>query len=423
MKRILLLLTIATAVVMPSRAQYEYSRDVTRAGGTDVTPTIQVTVMADDKKELQEKAILSVLDTYIFYGIEGLDNGSPKADESVRDDHYEFFRRVYNNKNTYGMYVCNIRETVKPRRNDIGLQQAVYTMTLNKRSFDRVLENEGFIKKQPVVNKPLQILPSIMVVPYRKSGENYRDLLDNSAALRAAVSKVQDMFQENGYTTVDFIGKLEAAERDIQFAKDDADSFAAQLIRNSGADIYVVVDASYMKRNYDYRLDLYLKAYYTANGNIVASKDASANGNYGLASLCKAAIHRAGKEFMDTINEKFRGTSSARGSGQSGQSAKLVVTVNGESALTLDTEVGDDGFTLADYIRNYVKKNAKAHKMSGLAPELMTFDTIIIPETDKKGNTVDVTDFASALARFIKGKGVSCTYIIDGLTMRLTVSD
>jgi len=411
----------------PTQAQFEYSREVARTGGTDSAPMIRVTVMANDKKELQDKAILSVLDSYIFTGIEGLNESKPIADESVREKHYEFFRRVYNNKNTYCMYVSNVKETVKARRNEMGLQQAVYTMTLNKRSWDKVLENEGFIKKEREPLPP-QVMPSIMVVPYRKSGENYRDVLDGSPAMRTAVSKVQDQFQENGYTTIDFIGRLESAERDWQFAQDDADSFSAQLIRNSGADIYVVVDVAYQKLSYQDRIDLYLKAYFTSNGNIVANKDAYAKGNYGLASLCKSAAYRASKEFMEVINKTFsKGSGNGNGIRNAGtadgQSAKLIITVAGDSGLTLSSEIGEDGFALSDYIRNYVKKNAKAHKMGGLTPELMTFDTIVIPTHNKKGETVEVVDFASALSRFIRTKGVNCTYIIDGLTMRLTVSD
>lgn len=416
MKKVLAILFLLAAIV-PARAQWEFSQDVVRVGGSDIAPQVRVTVMANDKKQLQEKALLSVLDTYVFSGIEGIDDGKPKAKESERASHDRFFRNIYGSRSKYAIYVREPKETVKARRNEMGLQQAVYTITFNKNAFDKALTNEGLIG---TITEPpeTEILPTIMVVPYRKSGENYRDVLDNSPALRVAVSKVQDMFSEHGYTTVDFVGRLEATERDLQFAMDDADSFATQLIRNSGSDAYVVVDGSYVKGRPNNRLNLYLKAYYTADGRVIASKDATVSSPYELASLCKTAVHRCSAEFMETINKWFDNQIQP-----SGTYAKLVVTVAGNSGVSLDTEVGDDGFTISDYIRNYVKKNAKTYKVGGISPELMTYDAIVIPQRNKKGETVEMTDFATALTKFIRTKGVNCTYIIDGMAMRLTISD
>lgn len=419
MKKVLAILFLLAAIV-PARAQWEFSQDVVRVGGSDIAPQVRVTVMANDKKQLQEKALLSVLDTYVFSGIEGIDDGKPKAKESERANHDRFFRNVYGSRSKYAIYVREPKETVKARRNEMGLQQAVYTITFNKNAFDKALTNEGIIAtKKRDTEQEMKILPTIMVVPYRKSGENYRDVLDNNPALRVAVSKVQDMFSEHGYSTVDFTGRLEAAERDMQFAMDDADSFASQLIRNSGGDAYVVVDGSYIKGRPNNRLNLYLKAYYTADGRVIASKDATVSSPYELASLCKTAVHRCSAEFMEAINEWFEKPAGT----DNGSYAKLIVTVAGNSGISLDSEVGDDGFTISDYIRNYVKKNAKTYKVGGITPELMTFDAIAIPKYNKKGEVVEVTDFAAALTRFIRTKGVNCTYIIDGMAMRLTISD
>lgn len=425
MKRFNLLILLCLICVGPALAQFEYSREMVRSGGTDERPTLRVRVMANDKKELQEKAILSVLDAYIFYGIEGVGTGKELINEHDRDKHYEFFRRVYKNKMKYGLYAVDVKETQKAHRNDVGLQEAVYTLTLNKAAWDKALENEGIIKKNVKVEIAPEILPSIMVIPYRKNGETFREVLDRAPHIRVAISTIQNLFDEHGYETVDFIGLLESRERDGQFAQDNADSFATQLIRAGGTDIYVTVDGTrIMMGRGEERVDLFLKAMYTANGKVLANKEASARSSHGISSLCKAAIHRCGDEFMKTINEKFRSmTGQGDGANAGTQNAKLVVTVDGNSTIDLDTEMGDDMFTIGDYIRQYIKKNARGAKMAGATPLLMQYDTLLIPTVNKKGETVEVTDFANALTKFLRSKGVGCTRIIDGLTMRITISD
>lgn len=426
MKRLCLISFLCLIYINPLLAQFEYSREIMRSGGSDERPTLRVSVMANDKKELQEKAVLSALDAYIFYGIEGVGTGKELINERDRDKHYEFFRRVYKNKMKYGIYAVDVKEIRKAKRNDVGLQEAVYTLTLNKAAWDKALENEGIIKKDVAVEIAPEIMPSIMVVPYRNAGETFREVLDRAPHIRVAISVIQNLFDEHGYETVDFIGLLESRERDGQFAQDNADSFATQLIRSGGTDIYVTVDGT--RRNitpYEERVDLFLKAIYTANGKVLANKESWARSGHGISSLCKAAIHRCGDDFMRVINEKFKSmTGTADGNSKGGtQNAKLVITVDGNSTIDLDSEVGDDMFTIGDYIRQYIKKNARGAKMAGTTPLLMQYDTILIPIHNKKGESVEVTDFANALVRFLRSKGVGCTRIIDGLTMRITISD
>ena len=383
-----------------AQAQDEFSRDVTYLSGKDNFVTVQVTAQAMDKKNVEAMACKSVLDTYLFSGIEGVGTGMPKLDAGAANLHRDYFRTLYARK--YTVFANMPVKVVKPKKNMAGVFEGTYNVTFKQAAFDRDLCTNNIISCGV---EPVQ-LPTIIVVPFRKDGESYRTILDNDPNIRIAISKVQTAFRKAGYTTIDFIAKLESAERHNNFTQDNADSFATQLIRNSGSDIYVSVDCSFVENYRSNHVSLALKAYYSATGNITASATSSYDGKLPFDRCCVGAIHRVMTDFIKQI--KWPPTKIE---------SRLAVGIDSESMLTLESVIGNQGATVAEEIRAWVKKNAKSFHQQGLTDTEVIFDTIILPDD------CDSTDFAIKLAQHLRKQGVSAKYTIDGLSIYITVSD
>ncbi len=396
-----LLITLLLSIVsFAANAQYEYSNSITHISGSDNNIILQVAVQAHDKKELEPMACKSIVYAYLFNGIPGVGDGEPLLDDNDSRLHAAYLRALFDTK--YTVYANMPRKIDGPRKNTAGMQEATYQIKFHKSAFDKDLMAYNLI--QGGETKPE--LPSIMVVPFRQDGQSYRQILDSKPEIRLAISKVQTAFSQAGYTTIDFIAKLEAAERHSDFTSDNADSFAAQLIRNSGSDIYVSVDCSVIKTYNNIHVGLAMKAYYSANGNITASATSSYDGNSTIDRCYIGTIHKAMPELLRQI--KWPPTKI---------DSKLTIGVGAESMIDLDHVFEQTGTTIAEEIRSWVKKNARAFHQQGLSSTEIIFDSITMPKD------CDSTDFAMKLAQYLRRKGISAKYTIDGLSIYITITD
>jgi len=89
--------------------------------------------------------------------------------------------------------------------------------------------------------------PKIMVIPYVKSGEDLRTILERDVNKRIALTKIKESFDSRGFTTVDFVAKLKAAKDNNIFTSNSQTDIKAQIVQMSGADIYVEAEVDVNK--------------------------------------------------------------------------------------------------------------------------------------------------------------------------------
>lgn len=405
-------------------AQNEFSRDVTLISTGGPTITVRSTAVSTDKKLVVPTAVKSAIDTYIFSGIEGVGDGKPVVEESARQEHSYYFDRLYN-QNRYAVFVKSAVEQEKPKKNSLGLWEATVTVTLYRDAIDRdLLQNK--VRKQKTSEVSAEevsesgINPTIMVVPYKNDYETYRDVLARDADKRIAVGKVQEEFNNIGVETIDFDAKYNAALRANEMEYDNADSFDTQLIKNSGADIFVSVDiVKQMIRGGSGSVALSLKAYQTSTGRLLASKTSNFSGRTTFDRLCVGAIHKVSKEFLAGVVESLA-KDITRGS-----SVVIRVGVDGNSYRSLDDEVGNEEFGISDYIRSWVRKNAVGGRFhqQGRTSTSLILDQVQIPNTNKAGDPQDANDFAVRLSRYLRKIGVNNTNRVDGNTIYISITD
>ena len=264
------------------------------------------------------------------------------------------------------------------------------------------------------------VLPTIMVVPYKREGETYSSVLESDYDRRIAVAKVQSGFESRDITTVDVEAKLNAVRRNAQFGANDADSNDKQLLMNSGADVYVVVDLHKDVNEQGARVSLIMKAYETSSGSILSSKDAITR-RFTTAStdqLCSYAVEDNVGAFLDDICKNF--TKQASG----GKRVALQFAIDGSSAASMSDRVGPDDYPLSNMIRQWVRKNAYQGKfhLQGVVDESMIFDYVMIPPKDKDGLLMDAAQFGFVIEAWLNDEvGVPCMSRVDGTTIYITI--
>lgn len=380
------------------------------------------TASSSEKKQAIPMAVKSAIDTYLFAGIQGVDDGKPILKESDRSTHSYYFDRLYEN-NRYAVF-AKPTDSPKPKKNALGLWEVTVTVLLYKDALDRdLLQNNmrqpeaSEMSAEEVSNNGIN--PSIMVVPYKQEYETYQQILSHDSDKRIAISKVQEEFRSIGVTTVDFEAKYNSALRSNEFEYENASSFDDQLIKSSGADIYVSVDI--IKRNTGSKgsVSLTLKAYETATGNLLSSQISNYSGTTSFDRLCVGAIHKISEEFLAEVVESLAKNINR------GTSITLRVGIAEGSYRTLNDVIGNDGFVISDYIHTWLRKNAVngSFRQQGKTDLSMIYDEIQIPNKDENGTPQDANDFAMRLARYLRKLGLNVSNRLDRNTIYITIED
>lgn len=401
MKKLFFSLLTMIYAAMPLAAQDDYNSQIDYISGSGNNVVLMVTAQADDKKQVEVVAGKSVVSAFLFHGIQGVGTGEPVIDEQTRRLNNDYFLSLFRAR--YTVYIANIQKIAGPKKNAVGVFEGTYQLVFKQ---DALMQNlySNEILQRP--GPPKAQLPSIMVVPYRRQGESFRSILDRNPYIRMAINKVQSEFAQAGYPTVDFIAKFDETERHNQFTSDNADSFASQLIRNSGSDIYVTVDFNVEKGYSQNDVSLALKSYYTSSGSVIAAVNSSYKGSTTVDRCCVGAIHKVKNEFLRMI--KWPPTN---------VETRLTIGVSGESSLSLHDMAGNTGQTIIMLVRNWVKNNVKEYHQQGFSDTELIFDRVTLPKA------LDSTDFAMNLIQYLKTKGISATPTIDGQSIYITLTD
>ncbi|WP_316749658.1 DUF6175 family protein [Pedobacter gandavensis] len=259
----------------------------------------------------------------------------------------------------------------------------------------------------------------IMVVPYNKQDENIQTVLDDNPAIRTAVSKVKEAFDQRGWSTVDFVANLRAAQANSAFTADRQSNFKSELLSGSGADFYVQVDVQNSTDDSGTNITLNVTAFETHTGASFSNQTAS-SGRFAtndVEKLITKAFEKMQEEFMNTLMVK---TDEIRDIGRA-----LVIHFNLDEncAIDFDSEIGNGAF-LNEAIEEWVSANAFRGRanLAGIVENKMVFDEVRIPlfdqETDKPYNP---NKFANEIIRFLKSKNLSGTRNVKGQSLFITI--
>lgn len=420
-KRLVIILG-CLSVFFSSWAQ-AYSNDVELIETKKQTVVVRTSGIHAKKKEAQDMAVKSAFYTYFILGIPGLNHDKPLLGREGSSQHPDYWHRFFE-EGRYNNFVRSVTPVGEPERlSSKDYKATVKLEFLAEALYADLVYNKMVEKsadKTTLEETAEQIaLPTVMVVPYRKNGETFADILQGDVDKRVAVTAVQKGFTEKGVSTVDFETKYRAIQRSALYETGTATSLDKELLQNSGADVYVEVDLEKDITAAGSRVILNLKANETASGVNLAAETYSSNRFRTTATdrLCYYAVKDVLGNFLKEIS-----TAMAKKIDK-GNTIVLHVAIAEGATMDMDTEVGDDGFPLSDMLRMWVKKNSKNGKfhVQGSNREKIVFDQLQIQNKGTEGDMLDANDFALSLFTYLKRKDIACEKKVDGSTVYITI--
>ena len=259
----------------------------------------------------------------------------------------------------------------------------------------------------------------IMVVPYNKSDEDIRTVLDENPYIRSAVSKVKESFDQRGWSTVDFVANLRAAESNAAFTMDRQSNFKSGLITGSGADIYVQVDTHVSTDDSGTSINVVLTAFETHTGASFSNKTGS-SGKFKTTDyekLIDRAFDQISEEFLNNLMVK---TDEIR---EIGRAIILHFNLDEGAEIDFDAEL-DNGEFLNEAIEDWVGLNAYKGRanLAGIVENKMVFDEVRIPLFDQEtGRPYNPNRFANEVIRFLRSKNITATRNVKGQNLFVTI--
>ncbi len=419
MKTRLILWGLLSVCAIHLTAQELYSNEVICVKADDNLAVITAAGISDKKKEVYNMALKSIFNAIFLNGIDGVENGQPLIG---KEDSY-YMSQFFGSR--YMLFVKDYETVGEPVRQPSKLYKGTVTARVLLGALKKDLIRNKLMEKSQEDRSMKEIreqiaLPTIMVVPYKRNDRNsYATILKNDFDLRIAVSTVKDGFVKLGVKTIAAEGKLEGTLRASEWESKNADSNDKQLLMNSGADVYVIVDLQKdISATAGSRVSLIMTARETATGMDLASRKSWTNRfrTTDVDKLCAYAAQDVLDGFLKDISKEF-----AR-KVEHGNTVVLRVSLADNAINTMNSRINGNT-TLSAYIRNWVRKNAQGgrYHIQGAVDDSLIFDSVQIPAKDSDGLPLDCITFADNLVNYLNDSGIDSEHRVDGNTIYLTI--
>lgn len=419
MKTRLILWGLLSVYTIHLAAQELYSNEVTCVKADDNLAIITASGISDKKKEVYNMALKSIFNAIFLNGIDGVENGQPLIG---KEDSY-YMSQFFGSR--YMLFVKDYETAGEPVRQPSKLYKGTVTAQILLGALKKDLIRNKLMEKSEEERSMKETreqiaLPTIMVVPYKRNDRNsYVTILKNDFDLRIAVSTVKDGFVKLGVKTIAAEGKLEGTLRASEWESKNADSNDKQLLMNSGADVYVIVDLQKdISATAGSRVSLIMTARETATGMDLASRKSWTNRfrTTDVDKLCAYAAQDVLDGFLKDISKEF-----AR-KVEHGNTVVLRVSLADNAINTMNSRINGNT-TLSAYIRNWVRKNAQGgrYHIQGAVDDSLIFDSVQIPAKDSDGLPLDCITFADNLMNYLNDSGIDSEHRVDGNTIYLTI--
>lgn len=263
------------------------------------------------------------------------------------------------------------------------------------------------------------VQPKIMVVPFTKEGEDIRTLLEEDVNKRIVLTKIKEAFDNRGFTTVDFLGKLKSLSKVNNLAMDNQMDLKTMIIQQSGADIYVDAEINLLLSSSGNSVKVLITAYDISTGNSLSNKVGESGKFYtnDIGKLASKAIESQADGFLNTMQAKFNDIV------VNGRSINVSIGFAQTSSYTMSSEVGNEGLTLSDEIELWMSENAykNNYHIQGTTENQMIFDDVRIPLKDENGNNYNINKFGLRFMMFARKLGLQISRDISSNTLVITI--
>jgi hypothetical protein len=252
-----------------------------------------------------------------------------------------------------------------------------------------------------------QIQPTIMVMPFTKSGQNALELFESDFKWQSIIARINNAFQERGFRPKD----LQETINQVKKTK------VISSLRNAN---FSVEEAIYAEA----RTDIIVKAFiniHSEDGGVtnsvqisikaieassrmslydlpVASSPPFKTTDYGYLVDRVLTEENRVEKFIDGLNEAFGQIVAL------GKAITIEIIVTEESQFKLDDEIGDNLDFISELITEWVKTNANKnqYRIKQDSESILSFDEVRIPLKTESGSNYTINDFSRSISRAIE---------------------
>ena len=396
------------------RAQDDYLQVVSLEADRGLQGVFHSAGVSDEKKGVEINAIKSLFYTLFFQGVEGVNDGQPL----VCHPNEMYTKTFFNASARYAAYVVNVEEVVKPKK-IAGRYQGTMAITVKLRQLVNDVKKNTRCDEVKVETPKTKIAkPTIIVVPYAREGESFQAIIENenNSDQMIAVGAVEEGLLENDIEIRSLKGVLEGRKRQALYDTRSNTSNEKELLRSSGADVYIEVKMEPHITAEGTSVSLDLTARQTGTGIEWAKKVGTSNKfrTSDVKRLCQFVVKDNLPSFINQIIDRYM------------QPTRITLDIytNGPSLM----DACKTGRRIIDEIKRWLAKNAHEgdYKAAGTNADYTRFDYIVIPSHDKEGIKMDAGMFLGEMAAFLKTIGVSVdtgSIIDEGNIMQMTLTE
>lgn len=135
-----------------------------------------------------------------------------------------------------------------------------------------------------------------------------------------------------------------------------------------------------------------------------------------IGKLGAKAVGKVADDFLNTMQLKFTDIVN------NGRSIKVDFSFEPTASISMSTEIGNDGLTLADQLELWMSDHAykNNYHIQGTIDKRMVFDDVRIPLKDKNGNNYNINKFGLEFLKFARGLGLQINRSIANNTLIIT---
>lgn len=261
------------------------------------------------------------------------------------------------------------------------------------------------------------IQPTIMVIPFVPKGESLREKLEKDNSVLVAVTKVKEGFDNRGVNTIDLIAKLKQVSN-TEILEDEAyTSEVDEVIKMSGADIYVEVQSKKNHSSSGNSVSLVLTAYDAFSSQSLANKVENSPSFYteNFDKLTEKAVETVIDDFLNVIQQRFNNIL------ENGRSMIITFGINPESEVNFNNEYNDSSDLFSDLIEEWIEKNSykNYYHLQGTSKTKMIFDDVRIPVM-VNGESYKLSAFVKSLRTYLNSLGLKFDRNIQGNNVVIT---
>tara|TARA_B110000196_G_C21116770_1_gene650956 strand:+ start:374 stop:1324 length:951 start_codon:yes stop_codon:yes gene_type:complete len=249
--------------------------------------------------------------------------------------------------------------------------------------------------------------PSMMVIPYTKSGESALDKFESDKNFKALIAGIEQAIIDRGGELQDLETMINNCRKQMTLEATKYKDITDAVLSNAKSEITIAADIDYHDDGKYVQFGITLKAVETSTGNVfypgtyfsapTFPRDANFQDvatnllNYDKEDGNGVYIEK----FMNGMQAKFNKMV------KEGKSIKVIILTDDRSEFRLNDDADDDFNLISDLLKTWVKTHAfnNVYRLGSSTDNRMEFDMVKIPMRTADGMPYATDDFATDIKK------------------------